>query len=1066
MLVMIGFKSSAQTLKEMNDSVSYYYNREEYKKGIPIAEKLAVTIKQELGEVHPDYIRTLNGLAGLYEKEEQYEKAESSYLKIIEIQKKVIGIVHPDYAETLNNLGMLYFFWGQYEKAEPLYLQAKEIWSKVLGEADKAYDAILYNLAILYSSMTQYVKAEPIYLQLIEIRKKILGESNVDYAEALNKLGMLYIFTGYYEKAEPLFKQAIEIWGKTLGEKNLNYASGINNLALLYTYLAQYEKAEPLYMTAIETLKIAVGKDHPEYATTLNNLGLLYVYMGKYDKAELFYIQAKETRERSLGENHPDYANSLSNMGMFYITIGDYEKAKALLTGAREIRKNVFGEDHPDYATSLNNLAGLYNEIGEYEKSEPFYLQAAEIRKEILGESHPDYAESLDNIAGLYERMGREAESEQLYLKTLEIRKNVLGEDHPEYAMSLNNLAYLYNGMGQYEKSETLLLMAIEISRKTLGENHLDFALGLSNLAFTYIHKEEYLKAEHLFIQENKIITNNLFSIFNNLSEKEKGSYLANNFFLNNSNNSLLYNYRKTSSLFYKNNYDLQLLLKSLSLVSSKNVLGELRKSTDTIIQRKFAKWQTIKSILAKQYSLPVSSRRSDLTKLEEQAEVFEKELTRSLKEFKNLHQSIQINTSRVCKELSIDEKAIEFVSFKLYNKQWTDSIIYAAYVLAKNDSNPIFIPLFEEKQLRQLLDSTGKSATNTAKAFYRGLDIKDKNTKQGEALYKLIWQPLEPYLKGVKRISYSPAGKLYSIAFHALPIDSTSLLLEKYQLQQYTSTRQVVLRETEAQAIKPKNIVLFGDANFSMDSTQLIKQQTNQAKNSISTSVYTPSKRSSNNSSWPSLPGTAEEVDKIKRLFTENKVAAKIFINTTASEENLKALSGNSPQILHIATHGFFLPEPDKKKKEARVEQNNTYTLADDPLLRTGLLLSGGNYVWSGKTPIDGVEDGIATAYEISQLNLSNTELVVLSACETALGDVKGSEGVFGLQRAFKMAGVKKMIVSLWQVPDKETAELMTTFYGYWMKGKTINDAFTQAQSDMRKKYAPFYWAAFVLVE
>ncbi|MFZ1856983.1 MAG: CHAT domain-containing protein, partial [Chitinophagaceae bacterium] len=176
--------------------------------------------------------------------------------------------------------------------------------------------------------------------------------------------------------------------------------------------------------------------------------------------------------------------------------------------------------------------------------------------------------------------------------------------------------------------------------------------------------------------------------------------------------------------------------------------------------------------------------------------------------------------------------------------------------------------------------------------------------------------------------------------------------------------------------------------------------------------------------------------------------------------------LNGNSPQILHIATHGFFLPEPDKKREENNFSNENTYTLADDPLLRSGLILAGGNYAWSGKTPIDGVEDGIATAYEISQLNLSNTELVVLSACETALGDVKGSEGVFGLQRAFKMAGVKKMIVSLWQVPDKETAELMTTFYNYWMKGKTINDAFTQAQADMRKKYAPFYWAAFVLVE
>ena len=213
-------------------------------------------------------------------------------------------------------------------------------------------------------------------------------------------------------------------------------------------------------------------------------------------------------------------------------------------------------------------------------------------------------------------------------------------------------------------------------------------------------------------------------------------------------------------------------------------------------------------------------------------------------------------------------------------------------------------------------------------------------------------------------------------------------------------------------------------------------------------------------------MPGTAQEINKIKELFNQNKITAKVFVQTAASEKNLKALDNKAPQVLHIATHGFFLPDPGESKIEKDLGRTNAYTLAKEPLLRSGLILAGGNYAWSGKEPIEGVEDGIVTAYEIAQLNLSNTELVVLSACETALGDVKGSEGVFGLQRAFKMAGVKKMIVSLWQVPDKETAELMTIFYSNWMNGKTIEDAFLLAQSAMRKKYAPFYWAAFVLVE
>ena len=391
---------------------------------------------------------------------------------------------------------------------------------------------------------------------------------------------------------------------------------------------------------------------------------------------------------------------------------------------------------------------------------------------------------------------------------------------------------------------------------------------------------------------------------------------------------------------------------------------------------------------------------------------------------------------------------------------------MYAAYILNKKDSVPVFVPLCEERQLKMLFDSAGNTATGMVSSFYRGTELKSKSaaTALGNDLYNLVWAPLEPYLKGIKKVSYSPAGKLYSIAFHALRIDSSTVLMDKYRLKQFTGTRQVALQDQHSAIKKPESITLFGDAIFTLDSAAIVKGKNK--NEGIASTVYAPPNRGTRGGTWVDLPGTAQEVKIIKQVFEKNKITSALFTQSGASEENLKALSGNSPQVLHIATHGFFLPEPELTKKETMANNENSYSLAVDPLLRSGLILSGGNYAWSGKTPIEGVEDGIATAYEISQLNLSNTELVVLSACETALGDVKGSEGVFGLQRAFKMAGVKKLIVSLWQVPDKETAELMTAFYTYWMKGKTIEEAFAKSQADMRKKYAPFYWAAFVLVE
>ena len=511
-------------------------------------------------------------------------------------------------------------------------------------------------------------------------------------------------------------------------------------------------------------------------------------------------------------------------------------------------------------------------------------------------------------------------------------------------------------------------------------------------------------------MMKNQIKIINLKKVFTSLSEKEKEKYLGHNIDLDNLNNSLLFQYPKASSSFYTACYNLQLLLKSLLLSDTKNWIEVTRKTTDLAIKQLFEKWQSNKTVLSKQYSLAKAEQRKDLKKLEDDTETLEKELNRKSSAFKKEMESFTVNTVDVWKNLLENEASVEFVRFYFYNKGWTDSVMYAAYVLKKNDSIPMFIPLCEERQLQQLFDSAGATATTMVNNFYRGLDLGKSGTDKflGAKLYKLIWEPLEPYLKGIKKVSYSPAGKLFSIAFQALPVDSNSVLMDKYELQQYISTKQVALRNSEDQKQRPTNITLFGDAIFSMDSAQLTRQRTNQLTNGVSTFLYKPSTRGSNASLWPNLPGTAEEVKKIKQLFDTNKINTKEFVQTAASEGNLKALSGHSSQILHIATHGFFLPDPNQKRKET-FGKENVYKLANDPLLRSGLILSGGNYAWSGKTPITGVEDGVVTAYEISQLNLSNTQLVVLSACETALGDVKGSEGVFGLQNDLEfMAGTR----------------------------------------------------------
>jgi CHAT domain-containing protein len=190
------------------------------------------------------------------------------------------------------------------------------------------------------------------------------------------------------------------------------------------------------------------------------------------------------------------------------------------------------------------------------------------------------------------------------------------------------------------------------------------------------------------------------------------------------------------------------------------------------------------------------------------------------------------------------------------------------------------------------------------------------------------------------------------------------------------------------------------------------------------------------------------------------------------ATEESLKggwasAHLSSSPKILHLATHGYFYPDPEEEKEGLLSSEAPAFKISDHPMIRSGLIMAGGNHVWKGNPPIEGLEDGILTAYEVSQVNLSNTELVVLSACETGLGDIEGNEGVYGLQRAFKIAGAKNLIMSLWSVPDQQTQEMMAFFYDKWLsEGMELEEAFRKAQQEMRRRYVDlYYWAAFVLI-
>ena len=1057
--------ANGQSYEELNNKMKELYNQGKYTDAIAVALKAREVARKESGDTSAVYATSLNDLAYLYDMTEDYETAKPLYVQSIAIRKKIFGEEHPFYATSLHNLAYLYVHTGNDAAAESLFKKVLVIRKKALGENDLDYIYTITDLAALYNRTGSYTTAESLYEELLVLIKKVSGAETMDYVRVLNSLTMTYGNAGNYLSAEPLLTEALNLVKKIKGEEDPEYANILGNLAFTYEKTGNYAAADPLFLQSLAITKKALGKDHIEYSYRLNNLAFLYQEMGNYTAAEPLYKEALNIRKKLLGGEHPDYATVLNNLAGLYELMGNYMEAEALYTRALEIRKKKLGEEHPDYASTLMNLGALYNDRGKYEFAEILLKEALRITKKVFGEEHPAYATAMNNLAYVYSSMGKNDAAEPLYIKALDITRKVLGEEHSDYALGLNNLAFVYEDRGNYTAAEPLFLSSLAIRKKVFGKDHPDYTMSLSNLAFLYTRMGNYTKALTYSHESADRAFVNLERNFTTLSEEEKLKWWESAKLYFQLEPSILFNNPVAPAAIFQQAFNQQIKLKGYILNDKVKVLQWSRKSSSPQLQQLMSQWQSNKSMLAKQYSLPAAARIGQLDSLETITNEQEKQMTQQFAGYRTARQNQEIDFEQVKQKLKPDEAAIEFIRFYNLYKDRIDSVLYAAFVVLPHDSIPHFVPLCEEKQLSGLLDSKSNSSALYVKQLYRGIGIKGSRQtdgKKGDTLYTLLWKPLLPWLNGIKKISIAPAGLLNRVAFNALPVDSSTYLIDKYQIRQYSSVRQIAEQKmTVPSSVPTTDAILYGGIEFTTSDTVAIAVNETSAK-----TLPDDVKRSIRGGSWNPLPGTFREITGIRQLFNDHNKTTQVISGTAATEESLKQLSGHSPVILHLATHGFSLPDAEKKRKTNSTGNDNQFTLADNPLLRCGILMAGANRVWNGAAPIPGKEDGIVTAYEISNLDLSNTELVVLSACETALGDIKGTEGVFGLQRAFKLAGVQNMMLSLWQVPDKETAELMNLFYSNKLSGMTIFEAFNKAQDTMRKKYAPYYWAAFVLIE
>ncbi|MBK9220616.1 MAG: CHAT domain-containing protein [Saprospiraceae bacterium] len=962
---------------------------------------------------------------------------------------------------------------GELDKSFELALAIEKEALEKFGRNSVVYGNSCINRGKWHLAKSEHKEAEKWYFEAIDIFKTLYGTEHNLYAKALNNLGVLYYWMGKFEKSEPIYLQVRDIQEKAVGLNHIDFAVSLNNLALLYKELGRYDIAEPYYKNSYALFKKILGENHPQYARSVTNLGVFYFITGNYAKAEPLYLESKEVREKSIGKKHPDYGVSLTNLGTLYSEMGNLNKAESYFLEATQIFEQVVGKNHPQYAQSLYNLASLYIQLNKDNQTLELLLEAKAILLNELGTKHPDYVNCIQLLARAYKTVHNFEQAELYQLEALEIQKEITGKNHQGYARALIGLAKLYMDTDRDLLAEPLLSEAHTILKQELGIDFSGYASTVFYLALVNENKKNYKQANFLLNEYVTLDQEKLIKSVNYLSSEELNKYAE--VISNHSGSLQSINYRR--KYHEVNTTELSKTILNMALFQKGFVLNAASRlnllTGETIESKELnAKLQGYKRRLAKEYSKNnIERNNQEITELEDKTNGIEKELAQKVLGYSEAIS--QVKWEAVQSKLLPDEAVLEFVNFKLDFPKETDSVLYVAILLRAEDSLPVFIPLFEEKQLSLILNTFPAEAQSALYASRGASPVKVHNYS---SLFDLVWKPIDPYLIYTEKIYMTTSGMLHRLNFNAMEIANDSILGDKFKLVQLGSTRQLVL--TQNKIWDQTSAVLFGGINYDLSDTIESTNFDSQTKSNLDTN--TTAINTSTFSAWSFLPGTDQEVGIIQEQFKKRKIPVTQYRGANATESQFKQIgNGNaSPRILHISTHGYFFPDP--KDKQLDTSLNNTFQAAlkfnKQPMLRSGLIFAGGNKAWQGIKTKDGEEDGILTAYEISQMNLSNTELVVLSACETGLGDIQGNEGVYGLQRAFKIAGAKYLIMSLWQVPDKQTSLLMTTFYKKWLEAKgptkvgntlSIPDAFRAAQKELRDGgLEPYYWAGFVLVE
>lgn len=1052
-LLSFCFVAQSQSLAELEAQVSQSY--------------------EEYGEYSEQYSRSLIEFTNYALN---YEPLDTNMIvnnleQICKIHKTLYGVADKRYNAYLLYKGLFYADIKEYR------LAIDDIVKAINQESSFYNDEVAIKLGGCYTAIGDYSKALNCYIEYKDFIKSQLGENDSMYAIALQKVGVAYDNLGMIQEELECFKEAEEILSKSYYWKNtLEYAEVLRNLALTLFDLNLMDEALDCHLRAVDVYSKREDFEERQWYTAraYRDIGLLYIYCTKFDSALEYTLKSKRIFEELGLLQSSEYGGTIGNLGIIYNELGRYEEALDCHLKGLNITK-INGESKSlQYATALDNIGISYYNLGQLDEALSYCRSSYNMVVDIQGEGMRSIP-PLGNICIILNEMGKYNETLVDLYRMLSILSHSTGENTSLYAQTLADIANVHFQNNQIDSAKVYNSKSRQVY-ESLDYMNEQYLYALTQKVGLSITEEDYDEAICEMTHIEKLKRDYVVEhIFNMTSQDREDFWLTNQQFYFQGCPLISY-YTANNPQSAKLLYNVALFSKGLLLNTEMELRDFFATSDESADLELYEEYCSLDNLISTERQKNPNQRNPEFNLWVETHDSIERTLMRRYKELENYKNSFNVTWEDVQHKLGKHDVAIEFVEVPIS----TDTTMYCALVL-KNNKGPRLVEICSLSEIHSLfnqVENETRNNMNSSNVKYVHLSENGSICKHytadgliysGSELYELIWEPLESEIKNAKRIWFSPAGELYQIAIEYAET-GTGAFNERKEVHRVSSTRQLL----QSNLTHINKAVLFGGLDYDclIEDSKAASPKGHMNKD---VSGVVEAFKTRGGERFPYLRSTEDEIIYISTCLNTKGISTDLYVGDTGTEDTFKKVEKNNYKVIHLATHGFFWNERQVDYYGARLgwqslQQNNGASqLEDVSMSRSGLVFSGVNSTISDDVNyVEPENDGILTAREISQLHLYGVDLVTLSACQTGLGEVTG-DGVMGLQRGFKKAGVQSIIMSLWEVDDSATQILMTSFYKHLMQGKNKHIALRLAQHELKKipEYnCPYYWASFILLD